>query len=119
MHPVSASRRAGASSRDPIPATWGGLVGAIGLMTGGGRDLAPRLDTSTLVSFVATLRRPQSGGELFVYGATSDDPAVPRLPNGFSYDQPAVEAQYEHVRLECPDHLVAQPERQTPPRRRC
>ncbi len=64
------------------------------------RDLAPRLDTSTLVSFVATLRRPQSGGELFVYGATSDDPAVPRLPNGFSYDQPAVEAQYEHVRLD-------------------
>lgn len=64
------------------------------------RDLAPRLDTGTLVSFVATLRRPQAGGELFVYGATSDDPAVPRLPNGFAYDLAAVEARYDHVRLD-------------------
>ncbi len=64
------------------------------------RELAPQLDTGTLVSFVATLRAPRDGGELFVYGATSDDAAVPRLANGFSFDLAAVEAGYDCARLQ-------------------
>ncbi len=43
MRGVSASRRRGASRLDPIAAAWGGLVGAIGLMTGSRRELAVRL----------------------------------------------------------------------------
>lgn len=43
MPGVSASRRRGASRLDPIAAAWGGLVGAIGLMTGSRRELASRL----------------------------------------------------------------------------
>lgn len=43
MPRVSASRRRGASRLDPIAAAWGGLVGAIGLMTGSRRELAARL----------------------------------------------------------------------------
>lgn len=58
------------------------------------RDLAPRLDTRTLISYVVTLRRPQAGGDLWVYGVTPETPA-PRLPNGFSYDMPAVEAGFD------------------------
>ncbi len=63
------------------------------------RELAPQLDTRTLVSFVATLRGPRAGGELVVYGARSDDPAVPRLAGGFAYDLPAVEAAYPSARF--------------------
>ncbi|MCC6832706.1 MAG: hypothetical protein IT200_15295 [Thermoleophilia bacterium] len=40
---MSASRRRGASRLDPIAAAWGGLVGAIGLMTGSRAELASRL----------------------------------------------------------------------------
>lgn len=43
MRAVSASRRRGASRLDPIAAAWGGLVGAIGLMTGSRREMASRL----------------------------------------------------------------------------
>lgn len=43
MRAVSASRRRGASRLDPFAAAWGGLVGAIGLMTGSRRELAARL----------------------------------------------------------------------------
>lgn len=35
-------------------------------------QLAPQLDTRTLVSFVVTLQRPDAGGELYVYGVTPD-----------------------------------------------
>lgn len=63
------------------------------------RELARQVDTSTLVSFVAALRTPLEGGELIVYGATSDDAAVPRLANGFSYDLGAVEARYRRVSI--------------------
>jgi hypothetical protein len=63
------------------------------------RELSQQLDTGTLISYVATLRAPLAGGELFVYGATSDDTAVPRLANGFSYDLAAVEAAYDCARL--------------------
>jgi hapalindole-type alkaloid chlorinase len=48
---------------------------------------------------VATLRAPLAGGELFVYGATSDAANVPRLPNGFSYDLEAIEQRYERARF--------------------
>lgn len=58
-------------------------------------ELARQVDTGTLISYVATLRSAQAGGELFVYGATSDAPDVPRLPNGFSYDLAAIEARYD------------------------
>jgi len=61
-------------------------------------ELAPRLDTSTLVSFVVTLGCPDAGGELFVYGVTPQTPA-PKLPNGFSWDVPAIEEEYPFERL--------------------
>lgn len=61
-------------------------------------ELAPRLDTSTLVSFVVTLGKPDAGGELFVYGVTPETPA-PKLPNGFSWDVPAIEKTYAFERL--------------------
>jgi hypothetical protein len=63
------------------------------------RELSAEVDTETLISYVATLRTPSSGGELFVYGATSADPDVPKLPNGFSYDLPAIEAGYACARF--------------------
>jgi hypothetical protein len=59
------------------------------------RELSSQVDTRTLISYVATLRAPSAGGELFVYGATADDPDVPKLANGFSYDLPAIEARYD------------------------
>ena len=61
-------------------------------------ELAPRLDTTTLVSFVVTLGKPDAGGELFVYGVTPQTPA-PKLPNGFSWDVPAIEKEYPFERL--------------------
>ena len=63
------------------------------------QELSQQVDTRTLISYVATLRTPQAGGELFVYGATSDAQDVPKLPNGFSYDLAAVEARYDHKRF--------------------
>ncbi|MEI2678841.1 MAG: hypothetical protein V9G29_13815 [Burkholderiaceae bacterium] len=62
-------------------------------------DLSQRVDTRTLISYVATLRAPKQGGELFVYGATADDPNVPRLANGFSYDLAAIEDRYDCQRF--------------------
>jgi len=49
MRDVSASRGRGASRLDPIAAAWGGLVGAVGLMAGSGRELATRLAIVVLV----------------------------------------------------------------------
>ncbi|MEJ6000137.1 2OG-Fe(II)-dependent halogenase WelO5 family protein [Paucibacter soli] len=63
------------------------------------RELSERLDTRTLISHVATLRAPQEGGELFVYGATSDAGDLPKLPNGYAYDLPAIEARYDCARF--------------------
>lgn len=63
------------------------------------RELGAQLDTRTLLSFVVTLRTPVAGGELFVYGATSDETDLPRLPNGFAYDLPAIESRYERARI--------------------
>lgn len=63
------------------------------------RELSLAVDTGTLISYVATLRTPLSGGELFVYGATSAESDVPKLSNGFSYDLAAIEAGYECARF--------------------
>jgi len=63
------------------------------------RELAQQVDARTLVSYVATLRAPTGGGELFVYGATSDATDVPKLANGFSYDLGAVEERYDCARV--------------------
>lgn len=60
-------------------------------------DLAPRLDTRTLVSFVTTLLAPEEGGELKVYGITPDSPNPPKMPNGFQWDLDAVEKGFDSV----------------------
>jgi hapalindole-type alkaloid chlorinase len=64
------------------------------------KDLAPTLDTTTLVSFVVTLGAPQAGGELFVYAAGPATPDVPKLPNGFQYDLEAIEKRYPFAKFE-------------------
>lgn len=64
------------------------------------KDLAPQLDTTTLVSFVVTLGAPQAGGELFVYAAGPATPDVPKLPNGFQYDLEAIEKRYHFAKFE-------------------
>jgi len=61
------------------------------------RELAEQVDTRTLISYVATLRSARAGGELLVYSATSDDPDLPKLPNGYSYDLAAIEARYDRA----------------------
>jgi hypothetical protein len=63
------------------------------------KDLAPQLDTTTLVSFVVTLGAPQAGGELFVYAAGPNTPDVPKLPNGFQYDLDAIEQRYHFAKF--------------------
>lgn len=62
-------------------------------------ELSAQADTKTLISYVATLRVPDAGGELFVYAATSDMQDVPKLANGFQYDLPAIEAKYDFARF--------------------
>lgn len=62
-------------------------------------DLAPQLDTRTLVSYVVTLQRPDAGGDLFVYGVTPTTPDAPKMPNGFSWDLPAIEQRYHSARF--------------------
>jgi hypothetical protein len=63
------------------------------------KDLAPQLDTSTLVSYVVTLQGPDAGGELCVYDLAPDTPDAPKLPNGYQYDLPAVEARFGSVKV--------------------
>jgi hypothetical protein len=60
-------------------------------------ELAPRVDTTTLVSWVVTLRQPAEGGELFVYGVTPNTPNAPKMPNGFQYDAEKIEQQFDHA----------------------
>lgn len=62
-------------------------------------DLAPQLDTRTLVSYVVTLQRPETGGDLFVYAVTPTTPDAPKLPNGFSFDLAAIEQRYHSARF--------------------
>jgi carrier-protein-independent halogenase WelO5-like protein len=58
-------------------------------------ELKPQVDTRTLVSWVVTLRKPTTGGELFVYGVTPDTPNAPKMPNGFQYDLEKIEQQFD------------------------
>jgi hypothetical protein len=64
------------------------------------QELAPTIDTRTLISFVVTMHRPQSGGELHVYGLTPDTPNAPKMPNGFQWDLQAIESDYAQVALD-------------------
>jgi hypothetical protein len=59
------------------------------------KELAPLVDTRTLVSWVVTLRKPTSGGELSVYGVTPDTPNPPKMPNGFQWDLDKVERDFD------------------------
>jgi hypothetical protein len=59
------------------------------------KELAPTLDTRTLISYVALLRRPAAGGELCVYAVTPETPNPPKMPNGFQWDLDAVENGYD------------------------
>jgi hypothetical protein len=59
------------------------------------KELAPVVDTRTLVSWVVTLRKPTSGGELSVYGVTPDTPNPPKMPNGFQWDLDKVEKDFD------------------------
>lgn len=62
-------------------------------------EIAPTLDTRTLISFVFVLRRPEAGGELCVYAVTPDTPDPPKMPNGFMWDLEAVERRYHFQRF--------------------
>ena len=63
------------------------------------KQLAPTLDTRTLISYVALLRRPEAGGELCVYAVTPDTPNPPKMPNGFQWNADAVEQGYHSQRF--------------------
>jgi len=58
-------------------------------------QIAPTLDTRTLISYVALMRKPEAGGELCVYAVTPDTPNPPKMPNGFMWDLDAVERGYD------------------------
>lgn len=58
-------------------------------------ELKAQVDTRTLVSWVVTLRKPTTGGELFVYGVTPDTPNAPKMPNGFQWDLEKIEQQFD------------------------
>jgi 2OG-Fe(II) oxygenase superfamily len=62
-------------------------------------DLAPTLDTRTLVSFVVTLRKPVAGGELVVYPVPRDLPNPPKQANGWAWDLPALEERFTSSRF--------------------
>jgi len=62
-------------------------------------ELAPTVDTRTLISYVALLRRPDAGGELCVYGVTPDTPDPPKLANGFSWDLAGVERRFDAAKF--------------------
>lgn len=59
------------------------------------KDLAPLVDTTTLVSWVFTLQRAGAGGELMVYGLTPEDPDIPKGPSGWP-DVKGVEQMFNH-----------------------
>ncbi len=57
-------------------------------------ELRAASDTSTLLSFFVIVQAPSGGGELTVYPISPDEPDPPKLPNGWAWDVPAVEARY-------------------------
>ena len=62
-------------------------------------EIAPILDTRTLISYVIVPPRPEAGGELCVYAVTPDTPDPPKLTNGFIWDLVAVERRYHFQRF--------------------
>jgi len=64
------------------------------------KDIAPHLDTRTLVSYVFTLQGPDDGGELCVYDCSPTTPNPPKMPNGFMWDLAGVEARFGAVRVQ-------------------
>jgi hypothetical protein len=62
-------------------------------------ELKEQVDTRTLISYVALLRRPTAGGELCVYAVTPDTPNPPKMPNGFQWDLEAVERGYHSAKF--------------------
>jgi hypothetical protein len=62
------------------------------------QELAPLLDTTTLVSWVFTLQPPGGGGELMVYGLVADDPDVPKTPGGWP-DVERADQLFEHTSI--------------------
>lgn len=63
------------------------------------KDVAPSLDTTTLVSYVFTLQGPDDGGELCVYNCSPATPNPPKMPNGFMWDLAGVEARFGSVHV--------------------
>lgn len=63
------------------------------------KDIAPLLDTRTLISYVVTLQGPEAGGELCVYNLSPTTPDPPKMANGFTWDLPAVEARFDPMRI--------------------
>lgn len=57
-------------------------------------DIAPALDTRTLLSYFFTVQTPDAGGELFAYPVTPETPNAPKLPNGWAWDLAAVEQRF-------------------------
>jgi hypothetical protein len=62
-------------------------------------QIAPTLDTRTLISYVALMRRPDAGGELCVYAVAPDTPNPPKMPNGFMWDLEKVESGYHYQKF--------------------
>jgi len=62
-------------------------------------ELKPMVDTRTLISYVAIMRKPEAGGELCVYAVTPDTPNPPKLPNGFQWDLDAVERGFDSAKF--------------------
>jgi len=62
-------------------------------------ELKPKVDTRTLISYVALLRQPEAGGELYVYAVTPDTPNPPKMPNGFQWDLDGVERAYDSAKF--------------------
>jgi 2OG-Fe(II) oxygenase superfamily len=63
------------------------------------KELSAVLDTRTLISYVITLRKPDAGGELRVYGVTPTTPDAPKMPNGFQWDVQAIESRYDRLEI--------------------
>ena len=63
------------------------------------KELSAAVDTTTLISWVFTLQRPERGGDLVVYPITPQTPDVPKLPNGFAYDQAKIDEQFSSERF--------------------
>jgi hypothetical protein len=62
------------------------------------KELAPLLDTTTLVSWVFTLQPAGAGGELMVYALHADDADVPKTQGGWP-DVQRADALFDHTSI--------------------